>query len=248
MTKMFGNLKTEGLEEAGDRLGGGVLLESGIYTGKLKMAYAGTSSAQGSKSQFVTLLIDIDGRELRETVYVTSRDGDNFYADKKDPKKKHPLLGFTSIDDLCLVTTGHGLADQDIEEKVVNIYDFDKKADVPTNAPVLVDLLGKDVMIAVVKQTVDKQRKDDAGNYVNTGETRDENTIEKFFHVESRRTVTEIKNGIEEAIFIDAWAEKNKGKTRNKAKGGQGNTGAPGAKAAPGAGVAQKPKSSLFGN
>lgn len=247
MTKMFGNLTTDGLEETGDRLGGGFLFESGVYTGTVKMAYAGTSGAQGSQAQSITVLIDFGGREFRETLWVTNRNGENSYADKKDPNKKHPLPGFAMVDDLCLVTTGHGLADQNVEEKVVKIYDFEQKKDVPTNMPVLVDLIGKPITSAVLKQTVDKQKKNDAGVYVNTGETRDENVTEKFFHADSRRTVTEIKQGIEEAIFIDAWAEKNTGKTRNRAKGGEGNgkAGAPGA-GAPGA--AQKPKQSLFGS
>lgn len=245
MTKMFGNLTTDGLEESGDRLGGGFLFESGVYTGTVKMAYAGKASQ--SEATSITVLIDFDGREFRETLWVTNRNGENSYADKKDANKKHPLPGFTMVDDLCLVTTGHGLADQNVEEKVVKIYDFEHRKDMPTNVPVLVDLIGKPITAAVLKQTVDKQKKNDAGVYVNTGETREENTVDKFFHTESRRTVTEIKQGIEEAIFIDAWDQKNKGKTRNRAKGGadNGKAGAPGA-GAPGA--AQKPKQSLFGN
>jgi len=249
MTKMFGNFTNDGLEEAGDRLGGGFIFETGVYAGKLTMAYAGQSGAQGSKATSITVLIDIDGKEFKETVWISNRDGENSYADKQDKNKKHPLPGFTTIDDLCLVSTGYGLADQDVEDKVVKIYNFDDKKDVPTNVPVLVNLLGKDVLVAITRQTVDKQRKTDAG-YVNTGETRDENTIEKFFHVDTRRTVTEIKQQIDEPIFIDAWAGKNTGKTRNKAKGADGKTGAPGGHAgAPGAtGGQQKPKNSLFGN
>lgn len=249
MTKMFGNLTNEGLEEAGDRLGGSVLFPTNVYEGVVKMAYAG--KAQSSNAQSVTVIIELDGKEFRETHWVTNKNGENSWQDKTDPKKKHPLPGFTSIDDLCLVTTGYGLADQDIEEKVVKIFDFEQKKDVPTNVPVLVNLLGKPVFVAVVQQTVDKQKKTDAG-YVNTGETRNENIAEKFFHHETRRTVTEIKQGLDEAIFMDAWKEKNAGQPpRNKAKGADGKSGAPGAggnAGAPSASAAQKPAKSLFGN
>lgn len=245
--KMFGNLTKEGLEESGDRLGGGALLESGVYTGIVTLAYAGKSQATGSDAQFVTVHVKVGNTELRETHYVTTRAGDNSYPDKKDASKKHPLPGFTNVDDLCLVTTGFGLADQEMEEKVVNLYDFEKKADVPTNVPVLTSVLGKEVTVAVLKQTVDKQKKNDAGDYKNTGETRDQNIADKFFHSETRRTVTEIKQGIEEAIFIDAWEAKNSGKTINKAKGGDGKAGAPGAPGASAGAAAQKPKTSLFG-
>jgi hypothetical protein len=243
--KMFGNLTTDGLEEATDVLGGGGLVDTGVYPATVKLAYAGKSTH--SESQSVTVHLDINGREFRETFWVTNRNGDNSYADKKDPKKKHPLPGFTSVDDLCLVATGYGLADQTVEEKVVKLYDYDAKKELPQNVPVLTDLLGQEVLVAIVRQTVDKQKKNDAGEYVNTGETREENVAEKFFHAESRRTVAEIRNKIEEPIFIDKWAEKNTGKARNKAKGAEGNAGVPGSKSAPAPG-ANKPKTSLFGN
>lgn len=244
MTKMFGNLTGDNLEKDGDRLGGGGLLESGAYDGTVKLAYAGT--AQASNAQSVTVHIDVDGHEFRETYWITNRNGENFYTDKQDPSKKRPLPGFTSVDDLCLVTTGMPLAEQPVEEKVVKLYDFDAKAEIPKNVPVLVELLGKPVTVGILKQTVDKQRKNDAGVYENTGETRDENVADKYFHQETKRTVTEGREGIEEASFYPKWVEKNAGKTRIKAKGAQGNTGTPGRPtAAPGA--APAPKKSLFG-
>ena len=245
--KMFSNMTTDGLEEAGDRLGPGGLIDTGIYEGTVKLAFAG--SAQSSKAQSITIHIDINGFEFRETFWVTNRDNENFYVDKKDPNKKHPLPGFQMVDELCLVTTGYPLTDQDFEEKVVQLYDYEKKKDAPQNVPVLINLLGKPVRVAVVKQVVDKQKKNDAGVYVNTGETREENVADKFFHQESLRTVSEIRNGAEEATFHDAWKTKNAGKTRNRAKGAQGNSGTPGrpGAAAGGTAAAQKPKTSLFG-
>lgn len=38
MTKMFGNLTGDNLEQEGDRLGGGGPLESGVYDGTVKLA------------------------------------------------------------------------------------------------------------------------------------------------------------------------------------------------------------------
>lgn len=250
MTKMFGNLTSDNLTESGDRLGGGGPMESGIYTGTVKLAYAGKS--RSSDAQSVVVHIDVNGNEFRETHWVTNKNGENFYLDKQDQTKKHPLPGFTHVDDLCLLTTGFGLAEQDIEEKVVSLYDFEARQEVPQNVPVLTGLLGKEITVGVVKQTVDKTAKDANGKYNPTGETRDENVADKFFHTETKRTVTEIKTGQEEAIFHDKWKEKNTGKTRNRAKGAEGNSGAPGRKAgnagAPGsAGGAQKPATSLFG-
>lgn len=241
--KMFGNLNTEGLEEAGDYIGGG-LLDTGVYTGKVKLAYAGKS--QSTEAQSITVHVDINGVEFRETLWVTNRNGENFYTDKKDNTKKRPLPGFSTADDLCLVATGFSLADQDIENKTVKLYDFDSKKDVPQEVPVLVDVLGKEVTVAIIRQIVDKQKKNDSGIYTNTGETREENIVDKFFHTPTRRTVTEITQNVADPIFIDKWETKNAGKTRDRSKGANGNAGSPGAPGA-GSGGAQKPKQSLFG-
>lgn len=225
MTKMFGKLNSDGLEQAADRLGGGSVLETDLYTGTVKLAYAGKAA---SGAQSVTVMIDFGGREYREAFWLTNKAGENYYADKANPGKKQPLPGFTSVDDLCLLTTGFPLSEQTVEEKVVRIYDYEQRKEIPTNVPVLLDLVGKPISAGIVKQIVDKQKKDTSGEYRNTGETRTENAVEKFFHADSSRTVNEIRDGIETGVFAGKWVEKNKGQTRNKAKGSEGKAGVPG--------------------
>lgn len=248
MSKMFGNLSTEGAEKAGDVLGGGrVVFETDAYEAKIKMAYVGKS--QSSDAQGINLILDIGGQEFSpRAIYITNRNGENFYKDKNDGSKKL-LPGFEQIDELCLVTTGQELSEQDVQEKTIEIYNFDEKKMVPTNMPVLVDLIGKDVIVCIEKQNIDKTKKE-GDAYVPTGETVDVNEIAKFVHLESRMTVTEAREELDEPVFLDKWVEKNKGNTRQRAKGAQGKSGAPGRSGgsngapAPGAG---KPKTSLFG-
>jgi hypothetical protein len=244
--KMFGNLTGDGLEQTGDRLGGGGVRETGAYEATVKLVYAGKASS--SNAQSLTVLLDMGGQEYRETLWVTNKNGENFFLDKQDKTKKVPLPGFTIADDLCLLTTGMPLSEQTFSEKVVNIYDYEAKKEVPTNVHVLMDLIGKPVIVGVVKQTVDKTKKNDnTGEYLPTGETRDENVIEKVFHAESKRTVTEFRAEQEEAVFYGKWVEKNAGKTRVRAKGAEGKAGAPARPgAAPGA-AAPQAKKSLFG-
>lgn len=247
--KMFGNLTTEGTEKVTDNVGGNFsLFESDVYEGTIKMAYVGEAQS-GAKS--INLTIDIDGKELRQTIWITNKNGENYYLDKKDPKKRHLLPGFIAINDMCMMANELGLAEQDIENKVVEIYNFEDRRMVPTNVPVLVDVLGKPVLVAVLKQTVDKQAKQTDGTYANTGETRDENEIEKFMHPVTRQTLTEAIEGIEGGVYLDKWLERNKGQTRNRAKGANGNAGTsgrPGASnSAPAAGGSSAPKTSLFG-
>lgn len=212
---LFSNLTSDGLEENEDRLGGsGGRLETDVYAGKIKIAYAGVSQ-KGAKN--VTLIVALaNGNEYRETVYVTNAKGENFFYNKQDATKKVALPGFTTIDDICQVCTEKGLAEQNIEEKIVKIYDFDARQELPKSVPVLTDLIGKDVLLAIKKTLVNKNEKAADGSYVPTAESREENSIEKVFHPTLRVTVVEAKRGKLEPEFIDAWIEKNKGKTHDK--------------------------------
>lgn len=228
MTKMFGNMTKDGLEASGDRIGGGGLFDSGVYTGKVKLAYAGKSAGGAA---FMAVHLDLGGKEYRETIYISNKAGENFYVDKNDPKKKQPMPGFVTIDELCMMTTGLPLAEQDFTDKVVSLYDFDTKKDVPQNVPCMLDVMGKDITVAIFKDTVDKQEKDSQGQYQNTGKTREENVIDKFFHADSGRTTTECLAGMETAIFLPKWKEKNTGVTRDRVKGAAGKSGVPGGKA-----------------
>ena len=115
---MFGNLTTDGLQESQDRLGGISVFNTDIYIGTIKALYAGKSTG-GATS--VTLIADLNGKEYTETLYVTNKDGQNWFANKQDNTKKVPLPGFTVVDDICLIATGEPLASQETEEKVIKL-------------------------------------------------------------------------------------------------------------------------------
>ena len=244
---LFNTLTTQGLEDAQDRLGGFQPLESDIYTGIIKAAYAGKSSG-GAVS--VTFLIEMDGKEYRETFYVTNKKGENFFLNKQDNSKKVPLPGFTLVDDICLVTTDKPLSMQDHEDKVIKVYDADAKKELPKSVPMLVDLIGKEVSLGILKSIVNKNEK--VGNeYVPTAETREENTTDKVFHTETKMTVVELKNEKTEPAFWNGWLERNKGNTRDKRTVKDGVAGA--SATAPKAGNSAAPaanapaRTSLFG-
>lgn len=243
MNAIFGNLTTEGLEQAEDRIGGFQPLDSDVYDATIKAMYAGQAD---SGARNITVIADIGGREYRETIYITNKKGENFFLNKNDNTKKVPLPGFTVIDHICLVTTGKPLAEQMTEDKVVKVYDREAAAEVPKSVPMLVEALGKPVSLGVIRQLENKSKKDSSGNYVDTEETREVNFIDKVFDTESKMTVVEALNETESADFYIAWIERNKGNTRDKrtVKDGQGGqSGRPGA--APQAGA--KERKSLFG-
>lgn len=242
MSSVFGNISNDGIEEQEDRLGGFQVFESDIYPAKVKALFAG-AAASGAKN--VTLVVDLDGKEYSETVYVTNKSGENFYTDKETSKKKQ-LPGWGLIDSLCIITTGKHLNELDAEEKVFNVYDPDAKKQVPKNVPMFTEVLGKPVHIGLLKEIVDKNQKDSAGNYVPTGDTREQNSIDKFFHPETKQTYSEAKDG-KPGEFYDKWLEKNKGKTQNKAKGAGNNAGKAGRPGGAAPQAQQQARTSLFG-
>jgi hypothetical protein len=242
MSNVFGNVSNEGIEEQEDRLGGFQIHDSNIYAATVKALYSITA-ASGAKG--VVLVADLDGSEYSETVYVTNKKGENFFEDK-DTKKKKQLPGWGLMDSLAIITTGKHLNELNAEDKVFKVWDTDAKKALPKSVPMFTEVLGKPVHIGILKETVDKTVKDSNGVYQPTGETREQNSIDKFFHPETKQTYSEAKDG-KPGEFYDKWLEKNKGKTVNKAKGageGAGKAGRPGG-AAPQA--QQQARTSLFG-
>lgn len=208
---IFSNLSNTGLEESKDVLGGFQLFDTDIYPATIKLAYAGESS-RGAMS--VTFIFDINGREHRETQYVTNRQKENFYVSNG---KKYPLPGFTLVDDICMIASNKPLAEQETSPKMVKLYNAATKSEVPTEVPVLVDLIGQKVALGIFKQVENKSALNDrTGQYEPTAETRELNVIDKVFHPEARLTVVEAKAGKTTPEFWDKWIEKNKGTVRNR--------------------------------
>lgn len=237
------NLATdETIANEKDSIGGGGVLESGLYPAKVTLAYVTKSS--GGATGLVLKAKTSEGRDINQTLWMTSgtaKGAKNFY--EKDGVKSY-LPGFIAANALSLLTVGKDIAELDTETKVVNVYSSEAKAEVPTKVEMVVDLLGKDIVIGLIKQTVDKNVKNDQGVYVASGDTREENEIDKFFRAEDHMTTAEIRAAASEPAFYNTWNTKWSGNTRNKAKGA-GTAGVAGApKAATGT---KKPTTSLFG-
>lgn len=231
------------IEDETDSVGNGGPLESGLYLCTVAMAYL-SKAASGALGLVLTLKTDA-GKEFRQTLWMTSgtaKGCKNYY--EKDGEKRY-LPGFNHANSLALLTCGKEISQLDTETKVVNVYSAEAKSEVPTKVEVPMDLLNKEILVGLLKQTVDKTKKNDAGVYEATGETRDENDIDKLFRAKDRMTTAEIRAQAETASFVDTWDAKHTGTTKMKAKGASGTAGAP---KAPGAApaAAKKPTNSLF--
>jgi len=202
--------------------GGSFLWETGIYDCVVDMAYFDVSKG-GARSLNVTM-IDANGKKLKQTFYVTNRKGEVTYMNAKGEKR--PLPGFSAATNLCITAINEdlGAVDSGAEDKMVNVYNFDKKKEVPTEKSVATKILGKKVKVAVFKQKVNKRADNGSGTWVDTAETKEENEIKDFYFSDSALTVAEKAKGIEEAIMSVKWAERNTGKLINRSKEIEGST------------------------
>lgn len=253
MSLLQGLNTSEEVTPESDSLGGGGPWDSGLYKVRVVMAYL-QKAASGALALNLHLA-DENNRELRQTIYVSSGDakGNKTYYENAQGEKRN-LPGFSLFRSLTLMTLNKEPTAITTEDKVIKVYSREAKAEVPTTVPVIVDLLDQEIIAGVVRQVEDRNVKDDNGNYVPSGETRETNEIDKFFHAGTRMTLAEAMAGETEGKFIDGWESKFAGTVRDKTSASKGAAnGAPAAaqsnvfaqKAA--AASTPKPTASLFG-
>lgn len=234
------------VKEQGDSLGGGFLLDSAIYEMEIKVAY-GIVAGTGAKAVVVEAVTPA-GQKYSTTQWVTSgtaKGGKNYWEDKDGNKRYLP--GFENINTICLMTTEKELAALPMEQKTLKIWNKEANAEVPTQVPVLTDLIGKKIYFGVLKQLEDKfdQNQETKVYDVVTGETRETNDLDKIFHYPTKKTISEAR-GQQEATFAEQWAAKWAGQVKNKAKHA-GDKPANGAPRKSSGGTDSKPGGSLFG-
>lgn len=249
---LLNNLTTsDDIQGEKDVVGGGFSpLDTAIYKSTVTLAYL-QKSAGGALGLNLHLTTDA-GREVRQTLWMASGDAKgnkNFFIDKNGDKQYLP--GFNLANSLCMLTVGVEIAQMETEKKTVSLYSPEAKAEVPTSVDMLMDLLGKEVYVAIFKQIEDKSVKGEDGKYHPTGETIEKNEIDKFFCAldgHDKKTVMEIQGKAEEAVFYNTWDQKWTGQVRDRSKGTSGTAGAPGAGTpmAAAAQAASKPATSLF--
>lgn len=237
---LMNNLKTKkNIATDEDRIGGGFqLFDTGLAAGVIKYAYI---SVAKSGAMALNVQVDADGKSHSQTEYMTSGEEkgcSNTYTDKDGNEKYLP--GFIFANSLALLATAEEIADLDIEEKVIKLYSYEEKKEVPTKVNMIMDLVGKDVKFLIEKQLVDKRVKNDEGKYVASGETREQNAIVKWVRPRDNMTVTEIQAEAEEAVHVETWLEKFKGEVINRAKDAEKSGAKSGAPAKGGAGSSAK--------
>lgn len=225
MSLLTGANVAENVEKETDRLGGFQLLDTDVHLLNIELAYlhTATSGARALVMQFKN-----DQGSLRATQYFTSGTAKGCKTFYERDGKQFNLPGFTIVNDIFRAVLNKGMEAAELEEKVVKLYSKDAGGEVPTKVQMVMNLLNQKVALGVYKQTVDKTALGGDNQYHPTGETRDENEINKVFTIDGL-TVPEVDAGIVEPTFINDWKAKYAGTVLMKAKGAAqgGTSGAP---------------------
>lgn len=225
-------------------------LPSDIYNLILVHAYAqkATSGALGVHVLFKVADGEHKDREFRITEYVTSGDkkGNKTYYEKKQDGGKveqFALPGFSLIDSMAQLVAKKSIVNCAVEKRVIKLYDYNKRAEVPTEVYMFVELVNKGVCGCVLHRIENKNAKNtQTGEYEPTAQTYSTNVVDKFLSAANRKTVSELQHDIP-ADFKDKWLDKWKGQIDDQSITVQ-NAGIKGAPAASGDNAA---KANLFG-
>lgn len=242
MGNIFANKKPAAkVEVEDDFIGGGGVLDTDIYEGVIKYAYIG--KAANSDAQNVTVSVTIGNREITKSIWMTNRKGDVTYKDKKTGEEKN-LPGYNQINGLCMLLCSKEVGDMDVEEKTLNLYDYESKKEVPQAVQCFTELHGMSLQVAIQKQIVDKTEKNKStGDYEPTGETREVNEFIKFFPEDRLVTISEVAHFVkslggefdeilaegqiskaiskmeEDGNYASTWLEKNRGEVYDRSTG-----------------------------
>lgn len=222
---IFDKVDDSNFAEDDDIVGGFSPLETDIYTGKIKLVYMGQSN---KGAECATIVLDINGKEVRETIYLSSapvpeKDGKpaqpaKYYYKKND--KEYPMPGLRTLMDICELSAGKTFKEvgKSLTDKLVKVYDFEQKKEIPKNVPVISDLLDKPIMVAI--NHIQEPKYNDPTKIIS------KNEISKVLDPITGKTLNE-KTKNKEASFKDEWLAKwknviieRKGNaTSNKKKG-----------------------------
>lgn len=185
---------------------GSYTLPTGLYDMIIKLAYIGES--KGGAMNVNLRLQDKDGNEHRETVYISSGTAKGrkvTYTDQRTGTER-PLPGYSMINQLCLCATGKSLSQQTTETKTVKIWDYDAKAEVPTEVEVIMSLVNQPIKVGLLEKRENKNVQSSPGKWVPGPEARQFNEIQKTFYPDGRTTVETDANA--PAEFIAKWEDK----------------------------------------
>jgi len=235
------DFNTGGAKQESESVGGGrILFDSAIYPAKVKQAYL---DAYDSGARFVSITLDINGKDYEERLLLTNGKGESFWTDDKGNAQQYS--GLTRFEELAFACGFPNVQSTSPTAGNIRAWDKDTKSFVIRSHPtVLTSLKDKQVMVALMKISQNKQKKNlNTNKYDKLNEVEEINQIDKFANLQGQTQLEAAKN-VNPPQFMAAWKEKWSGKVndRYKTQKGAPTSGTPTA-----SGGAAPSSDSLFG-
>ena len=195
-----------------DNLGGGFKLKSGLYKMVIDVAYTSesTGGAQAINIHFKSADPSVRA-QLRQTLWVVSKAGKNYFMGGKNKDKKIALPDMQTFDQICKICVPGTKPDELIEEKkTIKLWNYEMRSEVPTEVTTLPELKNKGIYVGVRYCVENKRAPKEPGSkvYVDTNERREFSEVHRVFHTDGFST--EEKEGkADKAAFIKTWQKKH---------------------------------------
>lgn len=211
----FLNFNTGGAKQESESVGGGrVLFDSAIYPVKIKQAYL---DAYDSGARFVSITLDIGGKDYEERLLLTNGKGESYWTDPQGVAQQYS--GLTRFEELAFAAGFPNVQATAPTAGMIRAWDKDAKAFVlRQHATVLTSLKDKQVLVAIQKISQNKQKKNlNTNKYDKLNEVEEINQIDKFANLQGQTQLEAAKN-VNPPQFMEAWKEKWSGKVNDKYK------------------------------
>lgn len=188
-------------------------LESGVYPAKIDLAFLQKS---GGGALMMHVHYKTDTAMVKQRFVLTSGDAKgnrNYFTDQEGNQR--PLPDLLRAENLAQLACGKGFGQLSTAEKTVKLWSYEEQSEVPTKKEVVMDLLGKQVQIGVLKVSQNKRAQEN-GNWVDTADKQEVNEVDKLFGADGK-TLTEAQ-AKEPGTFIDTWKKKFENKVIDKYK------------------------------
>lgn len=211
----FLNINRGGAVQSTEFIGGGrELFDSGVYNTKIKQAYL---DQYDSGARFCSVTLEINGKDYEERLLLTNAKGEGFWTDRDGNPQQ--FGGLTRLDELSFAAGFPNTQASGINPGIIRAWDKDAKAFVlRQHATVLTGITGKQVQVALIKLTQNKQKKNlNTGKYDKLNEREDINQIDKFANLSKQTQLEAVKN-INPPMFMDTWSAKWTGNIKDTFK------------------------------
>lgn len=195
-----------------DNLGGGFALKSGLYKMVIDVAYTSTSKggAEAINIHFKSADPSVNA-QLRQTLWVVSKAGNNFFMGGKNKDKKIALPDMQTFDQICKICVPGTKPDElVVEQKTIKLWNPETRSETPQEVPTLPELKDKAIYVGVRACKENKRVPKEPGSkeYVDSNESRDFSEVHRVFHTDGFST-EEKHNKAEKATFITTWKKKH---------------------------------------